>query len=220
MKNKKVLIIGATGLVGGHIIQQLLQSDEYSEVIILARKKIDHDHPKLKQIVFDFENIESTKIIADDLYCAMGTTLSKAGSKDAQYHIDLEIPFNIAKIAQSNGIKGFYLVSSLGADATSGNFYLKTKGELEQKIKALNFETFVSFRPSMLLGDRQESRLGESIGKVLVKIIEPILFGNLKKYAGIEASTVAKAMLNIANSGKKGTLFIESDTIKSLAKEA
>jgi uncharacterized protein YbjT (DUF2867 family) len=213
---KTAIIIGATGLVGSTLVKQILENPEYSKVTLLLRKPLDLQHPKLIQEIIDFAQPDSTKIIGDDLFCAMGTTLRKAGSKQAQYKIDCTYPFEIGKIAKANGVKQYILVSSIGSDANSNNFYLRTKGDLEQKIKALEFENFISVRPSFILGDRQEFRLGEKIGIVLAKVISPLLIGSLKKYRGIEAAQIAKGMQVLANKGLKGVHFIESDALAEL----
>ncbi len=214
---KKAIIIGATGLVGGHILRLLLEHPNYDEVTILVRRKIDLLHPKLNQQIFDFEKPDNELINADEIYCAIGTTIKKAGSKQAQYHIDCEIPVAIAKIAKAKNIPKFLLVSSLGADAHSSNFYLRTKGDLEQKIANLAFKSFISARPSFILGERNEKRIGEKIGVFLIKTIEPILFGSLKKYAGIEASDIAKALIKMANETHIGNHYIQSDKLKTIA---
>lgn len=213
---KTAIIIGATGLVGSTLAKQILENPEYSKVTLLLRKPLDLQHPKLTQEIIDFDKPDSTKIIGDDLFCAMGTTLRKAGSKQAQYKIDCTYPFEMGKIAKTNGVKQYILVSSIGSDANSSSFYLRTKGDLEQKIKALGFENFISVRPSFILGDRQEFRLGEKIGIVLAKVISPLLIGSLKKYRGIEAAQIAKGMQVLANKGLKGVHFIESDALAEL----
>jgi uncharacterized protein YbjT (DUF2867 family) len=219
MPNKKAILIGASGLVGSHILNELISNKNYSEIEIFVRKKLPLTHPKLIQTVIDFEKLGDYDFICNDVFCAIGTTINKAGSKEAQLHIDYEIPYLLGKMTFFKGAKGFYLISSLGANPISNNFYLNTKGLLEQNIAKIGFETFVSMRPSMLLGDRQESRIGESIGKVLVKILNPFMFGSLKKYAGIEATIVAKATVNLANKGIKGIQYVESDAIKTFALE-
>jgi uncharacterized protein YbjT (DUF2867 family) len=210
---KTAIIIGATGLIGKSLVEQILENPAYSKVVLLLRKPLNISHSKLIQEVIDFDKPDASKVVGDDLFCAMGTTLAKAGSKDAQYKIDCTYPYEIGKIAKANGVKQYLLVSSLGADADSSNFYLRTKGDLEQKIKSLGFENFVSFRPSFLLGDRQEFRLGEKIAVVFVKLLNPLLIGGLKKYRGIEASRVASAMQRMANQGLSGVRFVESDEI-------
>jgi nucleoside-diphosphate-sugar epimerase len=210
---KTAIIIGATGLIGSTLVEQILENSAYSKVVLLLRKPLNISHPKLVQELINFDKPDSSKIVGDDLFCAMGTTLAKAGSKEVQHKIDCTYPFEIGKIAKANGVKQYILVSSLGADFQSSNFYLRTKGDLEQKIKSLGFQNFVSLRPSFLLGDRQEFRLGEKIAVVFVKILNPLMFGSFKKYRGIEASTVAKSMQEFANQGLTGIHFVESDKI-------
>ena len=210
---KTALIIGATGLIGSTLVKQILDNPAYSKVVLLLRKPLNINHSKLIQEIIDFDKLNVSKIIGDDLFCAMGTTLGKAGSKNAQYKIDCTYPYEIGKIAKANGVKQFILVSSVGANFDSSNFYLKTKGDLEKKIQSLDFYNFVSLRPSMLLGNREEFRLGEKIGTVLSYLISPLLFGSLRKYHGINASDVAEAMQRFANKGLSGVKYVEYDEI-------
>ena len=210
---KTALIIGATGLIVSTFVKQILENPAYSKVVLLLRKPLNINHPKLIQEIIDFDKLNASKIKGDDLFCAMGTTLNKAGSKEAQYKIDCTYPYEIGKIAKANGVKQYILVSSVGANFDSSNFYLKTKGDLEKKIQSLNFHNFVSLRPSMLLGDRNEFRLGEKIWAVLFTILSPLLFGSLHKYHGINASDVAKAMQKFANQGLSGVKYVEYDEI-------
>jgi uncharacterized protein YbjT (DUF2867 family) len=213
---KTAIIIGATGLVGSTLVEQILENPAYSKVVLLLRKPLNISHLKLVQEIIDFDKPDTSKIVGDDLFCAMGTTLAKAGSKEAQYKIDCTYPFEIGKIAKANGVKQYILVSSVGANFDSSNFYLRTKGDLEKKIESLGFQNFVSLRPSMLLGDREESRLGEKIGKVLSNILSPLLFGSLRKYRGIEAADVAKAMQQFANQGLNGVKYVEYDEMMNV----
>lgn len=205
--SKKALVLGASGLVGSQLIRQLLESDQYDQVVSLARRDLDLKHPKLVQEILDFDHPDPGKIVGDDLFCALGTTLRKAGSKEAQYRIDCTYPAEIGRIARQNGVKRYLLVSSVGADALSSNFYLRTKGDLEKKIEGLEFECFVAARPSFLLGERTEFRLAEKIGIWLAVALAPII---PKKYRGIQAATVARALIASANSGQRGTLFLEN----------
>ena len=209
---KTALLLGATGLVGGQLLEQLLAHPAYDTVVALNRRPLDLQHHKLRQEVIDFDRPDAGKIRGDDLFCALGTTLRKAGSKEAQYRIDCTYPAEIGRIARQNGVRQYLLVSSVGADAQSANFYLKTKGELEEKIKALQFDMFVSARPSFLLGDRQEFRLGERIGIILAKAFNPVI---PRKYRAIQARQVAKALIELANSGLSGVHFVESDRLHS-----
>ncbi len=214
MKNKKTaLLAGATGLVGGHLLNALLASEHYEKVIVLARRPLEAKHPKLETVLFDYDQPDAAKVKADDVFCCLGTTLKKAGSKAAQYKIDHDYPLEIGKMAKQNGAKQYILVSSIGADAGSSNFYLNTKGTLEQNLQSLGFETFITLRPSFLLGDRSEFRLGEKIGIVLAKITAPLMVGGLRKYRGVEASAVAGAMVHLANQGLKGFVAVDSDKI-------
>lgn len=212
---KTAIVIGATGLVGNILVNQLLDNSSYSKVVLLLRKPLNVVHSKLVQEVINFDHLDASKVVGDDLFCAMGTTLAKAGSKESQYKIDCTYPYEIGKIAKANGVKQYILVSSVGANFESSNFYLRTKGDLEKKIESLGFQNFVSLRPSLLLGNREESRLGEKIGKVLFNILLPLMFGSLRKYRSIEASDVAKSMQRFANQGLTGTKYVEYDEIMS-----
>jgi uncharacterized protein YbjT (DUF2867 family) len=210
---KTALIIGATGLVGSKIVRRLNDSKFYSRVILLVRRKSDFNHLKFEECLIDFDNIDPESIKGDDVFCAIGTTIKKAGSKENQYKIDCEYPYKIAHIAKQNGAKQFILVSSIGADYNSSNFYLRTKGELEKKISELNFETFIILRPSIILGKRNEFRLGETIGVFFITLFSPLFFGSLKKYKGVRASAIASRMVIAANQNLKGKHIIESDKI-------
>ncbi len=210
---KTAIIIGATGLVGSTLVEQILENSAYSKVVLLLRKPLNISHSKLIQEIMDFDKLDATKIMGDDLFCAMGTTLAKAGSKEAQYKIDCTYPYEIGKIAKANGVKQYILVSAVGANFESSNFYLRTKGDLEKKIESLGFQNFVSLRPSMLLGDRGEFRFGEKIGTILSNILSQLLFGSLRKYHGIHAADVARAMQRFANQGLNGVKYAEYDEI-------
>jgi uncharacterized protein YbjT (DUF2867 family) len=212
-QHKTALLIGATGLTGGHLLEQLLAHPAYDQVIALVRRPMGILHPKLKESIIDFDAPDPALIHGDDLFCAMGTTLAKAGSKEAQYKIDCTYPASIGQIARNNGVKRYLLVSSVGADAQSANFYLRTKGDLEQQIRAMGFDTFVAARPSFLLGDRKEMRIGEKIGIVLSNLISPLLMGRLRKYRGIPSAQVAKSLIDRANNDQKGSLFPEYDEL-------
>jgi uncharacterized protein YbjT (DUF2867 family) len=208
---KTALLLGATGLVGGHLLKQLLENPHYAQVVALTRRPLDVRHPKLRQEILDFDHPDASKIRGDDLFCALGTTLRKAGSKEAQYRIDCVYPFEVGKIARENGVRQFLLVSSVGADAKSSNFYLKTKGELEEKIQGLGFEHFVAARPSFLLGERKEFRLGERIGIALAKALAPLI---PRRYRGVGAEKVARALIAKANGGGVGMEVLESEVLQ------
>jgi uncharacterized protein YbjT (DUF2867 family) len=216
-QHKTAIIIGATGLTGKHLLHQLLNHPAYDKVTALVRRPMGITHDKLHEVIFDFDHPDASVVKGDDLYCAMGTTLAKAGSKPAQYLIDCTYPAETGRIAKANGVRQYLLVSSIGASSGSSNFYLKTKGELEDKIAALGFDLFASARPSFLLGNREEFRLGEKIGIVLAKLLAPLFLGGIKKYRGINSADVAAALITKANSGDKGTAFMEYDELMHYA---
>ena len=214
MTNKTALIIGANGLVGEATIKQLLQSPQYSKVIALTRKPLAINNSKFENPVVNFDKPEQyNKIKADDVYCAMGTTITKAGSQAAFRRVDYEIPMQVAGWALNNGATQFILVSSLGADAKSAVFYSRTKGELEEALKALNYKSLLVFRPSILLGDRKEKRTGEAIGRFMAENLSFLFAGPLGKYKGTPVDLLATAMIKLANDGKQGVRIIENDEI-------
>jgi uncharacterized protein YbjT (DUF2867 family) len=210
--NKTALVVGATGLVGGHLVAQLLENPAYTTVVALVRRPLGLSHPKLRQEIFDFERPDADKVKGDDIFCALGTTLRKAGSEEAQRRIDCTYPAEVGRIARQNGVRQYLLVSSLGADASASNFYLRIKGELEQNIQSLGFECFISARPSILLGNRNEFRLGERVGIALARLFAPLI---PRRYRGIQAAKVAAALVALANEGRQGTHFVESDFLQN-----
>lgn len=208
---KTALLLGATGLVGQHLLQRLLDDPHYDTVVTLTRRPLTTAHPKLRSIVFDFEHPDPEVVRADDLYCALGTTRRKAGSKAAQYRVDVEYPLTLGHIAHTNGVRQYLLVSSVGANARSPSFYLRMKGELEQQLAALGFETFISARPSLLLGKRAEFRMGERIGIALERLFRPLI---PPRYRGIHADHVAAALITLAHANLRGKHFVESEQLK------
>ena len=214
---KTALIIGATGLVGEQCLNELLASAAYEKVIALTRKMLSLQNSKLQNIVTDYENLEQIKdqLKADDIFCAMGTTIGKAGSKDAFRKVDFEIPLQVAQLGLWNGAKKFILVSSLGADAASLVFYSKTKGELENALMDLKFESLVILRPSILLGDRKERRVGEEIGRFAAEKLSFLFAGPLKKYRGTPVDLLGKLMVSMAQQKIKEVRILENEEILS-----
>ena len=206
---KKALVIGGSGLVGKHLIELLLADGRYT-VLALARKPLAIKNEKIIQVLFDFDNPDKTAVAADEIFCCLGTTIKAAGSKRAFYKVDYEYVLTIAQAGYANGAKKFALVSSMGANKNSNVFYSKTKGAIEEAVSRIGYESLFIFRPSILLGRRTEFRLGEMIGKSLMKVFD---FAIPKKYKAIEARQVAKAMVAGMNSGKTGIHILESDSI-------
>jgi hypothetical protein len=195
----KAVIIGATGLVGNLILRELLNDDHFSEVKIFVRKSTGIINPKLKEIINPMKDIESLKgeVQGDVLFNGMGTTIKQAGSQAEQQRIDRDIPIEFARIASDNGIKLILNVSSVGA-SLKGNFYLKTKAEMEHGTGKYFPGMAFHFRPSFLVGDRKEYRLAEKVLVSVMKIIDPLLGGSSKKYRSMPVDKLAKAMVNVS----------------------
>lgn len=216
---KTALIIGSTGLIGSQLLELLLESKEYATVITFVKRDSGIQHPKLKQHIIDFDKPESFKelVFGDDFFCTIGTTIKKAGSQEAFKKVDFEYPKQFATLALQNKVIQFLIISSLGADAHSGNFYLKTKGEIQDFLKNCPFESVSILQPSLLLGNRKEFRLGEKIGAFFMKLFSFVFIGNLKKYKAIQSEAVAKALFKIAQQNKKGCTIYESNLIQKIA---
>ncbi len=211
----KVLILGSTGLVGKHVLQEVVKSDRFSSVTALVREKQFHSEGKVKEIVFDFKNqllLESLQPV-HHVFCCLGTTIKKAGSKKNFRFVDYDLPLRFAKWAEQTKAESFSIVTSMGADAMSNFFYNKVKGEIEDEIIKLNIPTIKIFRPSLIMGKRDELRIGELIGKTIFFFVNPIMIGSAKKYKGIKAKMIAKGMIYHLNKNQKGLTIINSDEI-------
>lgn len=208
---KIALIAGATGLVGQALLQQLLQSDQYSKVVALVRRPSLDKHPKLEEAVINFEDLgsyESTHNV-DDVFCCLGTTIKTAGSQEAFRKVDFTYVDKLAKWAEEKHCQQFAVISSVGASSTTSNFYLRTKGEMEAAVSALNIPSIHIFRPSLLLGQRHEFRLGEKVSEIMMRLFNPLMKGRLRRYKAIEASDVAMAMYNKAQNPLDGVIIYE-----------
>ncbi|WP_029904248.1 oxidoreductase [Prevotella sp. 10(H)] len=216
---KTAIIIGSSGLTGSQLLKTLLTSNVYEKVITFVRKSTKISHPRLVQYVVDFDNPESYEnlIEGNDMFCCMGTTIKKAGSEEAFEKVDLEYPVQFARAAASKGIKQYSIISSIGANSKSGNFYLRTKGRVEEELRQLPFQSISIFRPSLLLGNRKEFRLGEKISEFAMKIFRVFFIGKLKRYRAISVKKVANAMFSIAQQNTVGFHIYESDEIEEIA---
>ena len=207
---KTAIVLGTTGLIGKKVTEHLLKNDTYSTVIILVRKPLNINHPKLKQHIFNYDAIDNTLLKGDDLFCCLGTTIKTAGSKEAFRKVDLDYVVNVAKASKGNGINHFAVVSSMGADKQSNIFYNKTKGEMEEAIKAIGFDSTYVIRPSLLLGNRKEFRFGELIGKFFMITLSFLI---PKKYRAIYDVQVAIAMIHFMNHTERGFFVKENDEL-------
>ena len=217
--SKTAVIIGSTGLTGSYLVQNLLNSTEYEKIISFVRKSTDILHPKLVEYIIDFDNPDSYKnlIEGDDFFCCMGTTIKKAGSQKVFRKIDLTYPVKFAQLASNAGMKQYLIITAIGANAESGNFYMRTKGECEKQLRDIAIPSVSVFRPSLLLGNRQEFRLKEKLSEYLMKIVSAFFVGKLKKYKAIEAKKVAFAMYAVAQQHTRGYSVYESDKISAIS---
>ncbi|MFP5040946.1 NAD(P)H-binding protein [Parasediminibacterium sp. JCM 36343] len=208
MKKQTAVIVGATGLIGSRLMEKLLSDAAFDVVRVLVRRPLASQNPKLEVQVVDFNNLEDFALKlgkGDCLFCCIGTTQKKMkGDKVAYRKIDFDIPVHAAQLAKAAGFTQYLLVSSVGADAKAKGFYLKLKGEVEEAITTIGFGSFHVFRPSFLLGVRNEVRLVEGIGKFVFKAVSALLIGNWRKYKAIDANDVAGAMVAAAKKGEQG----------------
>lgn len=216
MENKHALIAGGTGLVGKSLCNLLAANTQYESVFSLVRKQTNHSKERLTEVIVNFEDLEKTKLpsAVHEAYCCLGTTMKKAGSKEAFYKVDFKYVITFAEYALKNGASKFLLITSMGSDPNSVFYYNQVKGKIEQEISKMAFESIHIFRPSMLLGERQESRIGESIGKTVMNIFNPIIPAN---YKGIQGEQVAKGMIVQAKKDTIGVHIHESGAIREMA---
>lgn len=218
--NKTAIILGASGLTGSHVLQILLNDDSYSTVKVFVRNHLEQKHQKLVEIKCDLLKLEEEReaFQADEVYVCIGSTNNKTPNKKLYRDIDFGIPVAAAKLCHLNNIKTIAVMSSLGADAKSTVFYPKTKGEMELAILDYNIENTFLVRPSIIFGPRKEKRLGENLGKILAKIISPIMIGPLKRYKGIHTQTIARAMVKLCNNEVNLSGIIESEKLLEIGK--
>ena len=209
MGMRAAIVVGATGLTGSSLVEQLCENDEYVSVTVIARRKPTFTHPKLEVKIRDFNRLEEKDIeFAHELYCCLGTTIKKAGSREVFEKVDFEYPLAIASLAKKRGIPHFLVITAMGANESSPFYYNRVKGKLEHDLMELGLQQLSIIRPSLLVGERDELRLGEKAGAKVLKIAKPLLIGPLKRSRAIEASQVAKAMIIIALYGKRQQVTI------------
>lgn len=220
MKKKTALIAGATGLIGAYLLDMLLRHEIYDTVKVISRKAITRDDKKLKVILLeDFASLSKLNeeiYKADDIFCCLGTTTKKAGSKKAFWSVDYEYPYTLAELGKKAGTRQFLLVSAIGASASSLFYYNQVKGKVEDSIRALGFDQMKIFRPSLLLGERNESRSGEDFARFVSGKLPFIYSGPLRKFKPIHGREVAQGMYNAAQKEQQGTYIYESEDIKKI----
>ena len=218
---KTAILLGASGLVGGFCLEALLEDAVYTRIVLLNRRALPIEAtPRVTQKAISFDRLSPGDFSgAHDVFSALGTTIRTAGSEEAFRKVDVEYPLTAARIAHQAGARQFVLCSSVGADARARNFYLRTKGDLEQEIGKLGFDRFHIIRPSMLLGKRKESRPGERAMQAVMPLVNTVMVGALRRYRGIPAATVGRAMVAAAGLSRPGTFIYEYDEIVRLGQE-
>jgi len=218
MPNKAV-IAGASGLIGSYLLDILLESDYYDEVLILVRTEMPVNHKKLAQLLVDFDKLDEYKlsITGHAVFCCLGSTRKKTPDLVIYRKIDHDYPLKLAQMAKENNVRHYHLVSALGANPKAANFYNKMKGETEESIKQVGIKCLHIYEPSILTGDRKESRPMERFAIGIMKLLDLLLIGSLKKYRSIPAKSVAQAMYKQSLKTEEGIFVHLSDSIKLLA---
>ena len=213
---KTALVFGSSGLIGGHLLNELIQNDNYSKIKLFVRSDHGSNDSKTEIIKTDFNNLENHKedIKGDDCFFCIGTTKQNSPDKNEYKRVELDVPKKIAQIAKSNLVNSFVFVSSGYADSNSSGDYLKFKGLVEEELKRLSFSKLGIMRPSFLMGDRKEKRVGEKVGIFIFKLLSPLFLGPLKKMKPIHSKKVAKAMIKITNGDFKQNVFESNEIVE------
>ena len=213
---KTAIVFGSTGLIGGHLVNQLIQDNYYTKIKIFVRSQTSINNEKVEVINIDFNNLgnHKTEITGDDCFFCIGTTKQNSPDKNDYQKVELDIPKEIAQIAKANSVKSFIFISSIYANPNSSGNYVKFKGLVEEELKRLNFSKLGILRPSFLMGKRKENRVGEKIGIFAFSALSPLLFGPFKKMRPISSENVAKAMIKIANSNLEKIVFESNEIIE------
>lgn len=217
---RKAVVFGATGLVGSQLVEQLLVNPDYERVSLVIRKPmLRNPTEKLRELLLsDFNRLKDIKnqLNGDDYFCCIGTTIKKAGSKNAFKAVDLNIPITIAEMAKELSVSNLVIISSLGANSSSRNFYLHTKGEMEKAVRKAYNGNLKIVRPSLLLGNRLEYRFAEKLSVHFMTLFGWLFIGPLRKVKAIKAHAVAKAMIKSVML-PKDKIFIESDELQKIS---
>lgn len=218
--NKTAIVAGATGLIGRELVKLLLSDPEYDKVIALVRRQIELNHEKLTQRITDWKEETLEQALKDDLngshvFCALGTTIRKAKTKEQFRKVDFDYPVLLGKLAKKYGASSFLIVSAMGAAKDSKFFYSQVKGDVEESLKDLDLQSLHIFRPSLLLGQRDEIRFGEKMAEILGGVFSFLMIGGLRQYKPITGTAVAQGMIQAAKKRNEGVRIYRSDQIKS-----
>ncbi len=210
---KTALLAGSTGLIGNQLLQMLLHDPYYTTVKAISRKPLSVQHPKLQNIVADFNTLtqHSDALQADDVFCCLGTTIRQAGSQEAFRKVDYDYPLELARLTKNLGATQYLIITALGANAKSGIFYNRVKGEVEKAIERVGFQSYHIFRPSLLLGDRTEKRAGEGAATAVYTALGFLI---PLKYKAIDSAKVARGMVHLAKESRPGVFIHESKELQ------
>ena len=216
---KTAIILGATGLTGGMLLQQLLEDDRYEKIKLFSRNSVEINNPKIEEHLIDLFKLEEhkDKFTGDEVFCCVGTTKKKTPDHNTYTNIDRGIPVTAARLCKANNIDTFLVVSALGANPKSRVFYNRIKGKMEKEVLEQEIKNTYILQPSLITGERKESRSFEKVGKVMLNFINPFFLGTLRKYKSISAESIARAMVAIANKPELDVERIPSDEIKNIA---
>lgn len=212
------LLLGATGLVGGQVLDLLLDDPAYGRVVVLGRRPVDRSHPRLHQQVADLGRVEEHAALfaVDDVFCCLGTTIRAAGSREAFRRVDHDYVVSSARVAAGAGARRYLLVTAAGADSRSRFFYNRVKGDAEAGVRAQPFEGVVILRPSLILGPRAERRAAEALAQRVAPALGWMMIGPLRRYRAVQAGTIARAMLRLARERPRGVRMVENDEIQRI----
>ena len=214
---KTALLFGSSGLIGGQLLNNLIQNNDYNKIKIFVRSEPEIKDSKIEIIKTDFNNLKNhiEDIKGDDCFFCIGTTKQNSPDKNEYKRIERDMPVETAEIAKANSVNSFVYVSSGFADPKNSGAYLRYKGEVEEELKRLNFTKLGIMRPSFLMGNRKEKRFGEKIGIFLFRLLSPLFLGPLKKMNPIQSEKVAYAMINVAKKDYKQTIFESNEIVEA-----
>lgn len=218
----KAVIVGATGLVGRELVRLLLNTKKYDKVIVIARRRLSIVHPRLEQQLILFDQLHECprQWFEDaDVFCTLGTTIKKAGSKEQFEKVDNHYVIETAKIAKQSHSNKFIVITAMGSDEQSKIFYNRVKGKTEQQLQQLQLQQLIIVRPSLILGERNEVRFGESLVAKLSMWLSFIFKGKMKKYKPIQAKDIAIGMFKLAKLCKESLIIVSSDEIEVWSKK-
>jgi uncharacterized protein YbjT (DUF2867 family) len=212
------LLLGATGLVGGTVLDLLLNDPAYGRVVVLGRRPVDRPHPRLEQHVADLGRLDehAGRFAVDDVFCCLGTTIRAAGSQEAFRRVDHDYVVDSARVAAAAGARRYLLVTAAGADSRSRFFYNRVKGDAEAGVRAQPFDGVVILRPSLILGPRAERRTAEALAQRVAPALNAVMIGPLRRYRAIEAGVIARAMVRLARERPRGVRIVENDEIQQI----